>query len=910
MTDTLDRIIYGKATDTDQITPLALSTAFTPEDAELWRSLVFLAPAPPSTTQPSSPVGIFAGPGRDFLLATLRPADDESEASQSEIILLPRKLLQLAAGNVEPLVELMLEQPVSSSNNGIMPPVEVPVIVPWPEEDRLQRFRDFYHDYAQGDIEQVMRLLAAALDKKRLLICGYEGSTAERVALVQGLMALLPACARPEMTFSTLIDEAAPASLVLAFAGEIVDEQRWLANSSEDQFPEIEFGENTYVALLHDLWQGDEQAFIQGLTELDAQAELLVKGANFEAGLNNLAAQYRLDQSVRKGDPVPPEDLKAALINDTPLDPELTRRYAELLLQHALDSRDTEAALLVALKMDEDEALDETLSKMLNEALQSQPDSVYVLVRTRLNDAMEADSRWIERLQSAALVSLQVAINDADSETMVNWLRLIAREPASYGLTEILHEGIIAAQRRAREDGELARHLIILALKHAPDTVDTLIADEKLLAVLPDNVGLVLRDHAGDPLLALNRRGPEFFLVAVAQAAKARAADFFSSEVIDQIWRFYTSAGSIDLPEHYQPQHIIEMLTTGGPEWLPEAALSYLGTLQLADNQDELFQTFARNLANNDRLEPVLPVALQSSQRGVEDIGQLLNHVANANYLPPQTIYNIYVELLDQREWRQAAMPLIEQLARYIQQNLSLTTDISTLWRLMEAAAAARSEVVARAATQKLFISLETDEENENDEQLIENLMHINESLQWSSTTRQNMLRWWRDFVRQQPIARLARLEKLLEGKKSLVNAQSIVHSALAFRRMLGKRSVEEFAEAINTIYSILQDLSESFDPTPRQPTSFDEETIRAELDAHRDALSDHKWRILAKNFRELAALIGTMGDHRSKGSLVRQNVDRQLLAGEQQPESAVDTLKWMAGYLEGIQDRDVDDSE
>ena len=46
------------------------------------------------------------------------------------------------------------------------------------------------------------------------------------------------------------------------------------------------------------------------------------------------------------------------------------------------------------------------------------------------------------------------------------------------------------------------------------------------------------------------------------------------------------------------------------------------------------------------------------------------------------------------------------------------------------------------------------------------------------------------------------------------------------------------------------------------------------------------------------------MGDHRSRASLVRQNVDRQLLAGAQQPESAVDAMKWMAGYLEGIQGR------
>ena len=132
------------------------------------------------------------------------------------------------------------------------------------------------------------------------------------------------------------------------------------------------------------------------------------------------------------------------------------------------------------------------------------------------------------------------------------------------------------------------------------------------------------------------------------------------------------------------------------------------------------------------------------------------------------------------------------------------------------------------------------------------------------------------------------------------------MQTTLAFRRMLGNRSLEEFAQAVNVVFSVLEDIADSFDPSPRQSTHFDEQTVRNELDTRQPELSDHEWRILAKNFKELAALIGEMGDHRSKGNLVRQNVDRHLLTGEQQPESAVDAMKWIAGYLEGIQDRQI----
>jgi hypothetical protein len=56
--------------------------------------------------------------------------------------------------------------------------------------------------------------------------------------------------------------------------------------------------------------------------------------------------------------------------------------------------------------------------------------------------------------------------------------------------------------------------------------------------------------------------------------------------------------------------------------------------------------------------------------------------------------------------------------------------------------------------------------------------------------------------------------------------------------------------------------------------------------------------------------LIGELGDNRSKSNLVRQNVDRLLLAGDQQPESAVDAMKWMAGYMDGSQNRSAESEE
>ena len=224
----------------------------------------------------------------------------------------------------------------------------------------------------------------------------------------------------------------------------------------------------------------------------------------------------RHDLDAQAGEDVTVEEIKAALSGEAVPEGELLQRYAERLLQPALDQRDTEAGSVVARLMDAYPDLDDKLYQRLTQALETQPDAVYAFIRTRMNEG--ADVRWLPRMRQAAERSLQVAITDGDIETLLNWLTLVAREPATYGLGEVLHEAILSARDRAHQDGELARQLILFAAKRDPAALDVLLADEDLVAVLPDNSGRLLREYEGDPLALLQKRGIEIFLVAMARA--------------------------------------------------------------------------------------------------------------------------------------------------------------------------------------------------------------------------------------------------------------------------------------------------------------------------------------------------------------------------------------------------------
>lgn len=613
-----------------------------------------------------------------------------------------------------------------------------------------------------------------------------------------------------------------------------------------------------------------------------------------------------LDMQILSGDHVPADALKAVLTGEVPPESELFNLYAERLLMYALDTRDTDAASIVAHLMDERPDLDERLSRLLNDTLHIQPDAAYAFIRVRLND--NPDSRWLSRLKMAALYSLRVAINDGDSDTIINWLTLVAREPAHYDLGDVLHYGILAAQPRAQQDGELGRQLIVLSVKRDPAALEQLLNDDDLLKALPDNFGRVMRDFAGDPLQLLQMRGAEVFLVAMARAARARAGAMFTPAAVNQIWELYIggapNAGS--LPAHYQAESIIQEWMQHGIRYLSREALERLLALAVAHKRDDLALQLIHQANETKTLLPSLARALEASQRTTHDILDLVSRITIAGDMTPQQAIATYITMLGDLEWRKEALPLAQQLARSLQQHPAISVSDEVIWHMLGLASETRDELTARAAVRRLVNKMEI---LEDDSQLIENLKRLVVQVAWSETTRASLTNWWRGFVRGQPLARLQRLDKALEGRRSLDEERSIVQTLVAVRRMLGSQALSEFAEQVNTAFTVLEALAESFDGWSKRAVGFDAAVVHAELDDRSGELSPQARQVLANNLKELAQLVASMGDNRTRAALMRRSddLDRDLMSGEQSPHSAVDTMKWLAGYWGRMQTAESD---
>jgi len=619
-----------------------------------------------------------------------------------------------------------------------------------------------------------------------------------------------------------------------------------------------------------------------------------------------------LESALRAGEVVTLDTIKTALrlIFDptaTPISDEPRILILKRGVDLALETRDAETALLLAHAMDADPALDDQLWGWMVQRIGIEPDAVYAFVRARL--ASELSERWLPRLHAAANTSLQVATADGDWMTVLNWLKLIGREPAAYGLSETFARGVSMAQPRAHSEPDLATALIMITAKRNQAMLEALLDDSALLDALPDdNLRAALIDLEGEAVALLGVYGADLFLVALVLATRRRHPAMVTPAAIEQVWTLMhapdaqtTNANVVHVGGDYAPTMLIDAWIDDGADWLATDTLSTLLRLSLSNREDHRFHRLIHRLKVRGDVVVMAGEALFHAGRSVNDVLALISQMVANGDIPAQGAVDLFAALLRAWEWNKTTVLMMAQLARAIQYHPELTVEADVLWHMVEIAADAKEDLIARVAVRRLSLVLEAQE----DEALfVERVGRLHAKTAWNSGARTLLISWWRGFVRAQNGGRLIRLEKALDGKKELEDLRAIATTVLSVRRLIGKRTLEQFAAAVGETFDMLQAFSAAFDPSAKHGSPFDALTVRTELDARADELSPHARTILANNLKELATLVATLGDNRSKPGLVRRNddLDRALMGGEQEPGSAVDVLKWLSGYLSGAQ--------
>lgn len=917
----LQYLIYGKPITTDGATgdymPLVMTDHFNPDDAPHLYRQIPLRPVPADTEADSRAVALMSVvlPDHDpmlFLAQTLYQ-NARPDLPVFQYVRLEEQVFHQFNGELRPLLAVLPDNiPPYSVTHVPVSPLDVPMPTTRVLDEHMGMMQAVVDNFVGGQMETLISLVGAALSGRSLLLRG-PATLEQKLTLIQTMMLLLPVYARQLLTFATTVRSLPGEQPALIFVDENGDTppeileglettNRWQFELAQPAPVDVPV-ESAYIAYLYDIWQdtGSIPDLMTQLRSMEILASELMYDVSVQEGLERLVARHRRDRAVMSGADIPSGEIIDALTDDAAPRGDMRFHYVERLLLEALEERDTIAAEVVAREIDTDPALDEQLSTVFEESLASQPDAVYVFMRTRLSERDdETAGRWLERLHQAAERSLEVAVSSSDTPTLVGWLQLISREPTRYQLQDVLHAGLMAALERVENDGELAENLLMLAVKRDPDSIDIFMQDETFINALEGNIAGALLSHEPAAVEALANESRELFLLAVGFAAENGFPSVTSGSV-RILWEMYQNPTGGSLAARYRPRKLIETLVTEqGYVCLTDNALETLLTLLLAAGEDELFLQTMRNLNVADMPATALPDAMEQSGRTMNDLMALLNTLSGEDILVPAQMIAICAALLTDGNWDESLLPLAERLARTLKNNPDVQILTGTLWRMLETAATVRSEVMVRVATRQLLAELG---DTAVEAQLVESLERMLKAIAWHPPAQAMLMQWWRTHTDDSSLVQLQKYDKALEGKRSLETLRSIVQTTIAMRRLMGSRSLDEFAQAINTTYAILQALSDAFPSTTRQSILIDRETIRETIDLGIEDLSPDQRQVLATNLKELAQLIARIADNRSKPSLLgpgADDLDRALFAGEQQPAGAIDIMKFLSGYLEG----------
>lgn len=908
MTTTLEYIIIGHAMNDGQhdkeFELLAFTEGIPSQDIALYRKIVTLAPMPIADEKGSQSLAMVSYDTDTVILARSHFQQADTTLPVNQYILIPYETLVGIGGRIIPLQSLVRTPiPIYQQHHVVVPPLRMPTIATGNLNTRVEPVQRLLGDMLDMNFELAMTIVGAILHERHLLIRNFPMDLQQRVDFVQGVRLLLPTGAAMRMSFSTHSDAVTDAVPMLVFAEDVEDTGRWILDWQSLQ-PIPALLEHPYIQLLMSLWDGDVSEFTSEVKPMDILSLNFIEDDLLSDSLVKLTERFAVDQQVRHRESVETGAMIGALDSEISPQGRLRYLYIEKLLQNALNNRDTVAGKRVAGELNRDANLEEALSGRFDEMLESQPDTVYVFIRNRLNN-FGVDERWLPRLKTAASSSLEIAIDEGDIATLASWLELIAREPQAYELDGVLRRGILEAQSRAHGDSELGVRLILIAARRVPDIMETLFEDEELMDGLPSHVGDALRHKDTDSLEALIDGEAEYFLLSVSHALQTSDHTFVSGRMVLKLWSLYMSEDKISLPAMYQAKALLRLMATQSSHLMTDDAIDKLLGQVIEANDSDLFVDMASHLANRGILFPRLSLVLKAHYQSLEQLMALMNWVSDIDNVSSSDIMKTYFDLLDELGWDVSLQPMIESVARLLNQNTGMTAPARHYSRLFDASTALKLASPSRVAMNRILEGL-TD--NEDVAFVVTESSRVHKQIAWSKPLLETFNLWWRRYTQAESLVHLQRLDRELDAQRNLESQRQILQTAIAMRKLLGNRDLLAFAEAINTAYSILEGISDAFDKS--QLTDVDPATVRNELDSISGELPLDERHILSKNLRELAQQIIQMSDKRSKPSIMRgdEAIERQLMYGEASPQGSIDVMKWIAGYLGGSHNTDEDE--
>jgi hypothetical protein len=546
---------------------------------EMVAEAVQLAIIPPLSKQPMGALALVRSAKHGFYFTQSQMG--AAGQFMTHVVIIPSEVVRGMSGNLRGLLALAEEAMPSFESTGVMlQPLSYTPVDP-PGGPQATRAMLALMSATRNRINTIETLLAAVITNIPVRIFGAPPEVDKRLALVEGLLALMPSPARLGVTFATHAAPQRRPQTIITFLPDSESPPDGVSYRWGEANPVGVEVQDEYAHFIAGQLRLDTELVLQGTEALTPVAGWRIRlGDSLSAALHYAAQRLKTDNAVLGNQPVELDAAAQVLTDDPTLSDEVRLAYTSHLLKLALPLQATDHLRQIGRVARGSSALEAALLHHLEETLNAgaHAETIFHTLVDWISDSGGFSGMlWVEQAQRAARMHTQALVAAGDAEGLATFLRAVGSAPSSAQVAPVLPTLVDLVLPLAGKNAALTQTVIALAAAAYPtDRFQKLFDRSDLLAHLPQNLVKLM------PYLFGSARGETSGLLA-------KAASAFEEEIHPLM--------AIRLAEIAMLRDRGDLLDVSALQLLAKAAASAWG-----DTYDQTLRWIVRNLSTDQRV--------------------------------------------------------------------------------------------------------------------------------------------------------------------------------------------------------------------------------------------------------------------------------------------------------------------
>jgi hypothetical protein len=890
---------------------LAASAGVTPDVAAQAVGRVTL---PPLIRSATGAWALVRGRSRQMPFLLVQSQQGGAGQVMAHYIIATPDVLRSYGGNLKALMTVVEnEMPVYTEiRSDPLPPVQLPPGEPSPPDVQIDDILELMTT-TRNRINLIEPLLAAIVEGVQLVVQGAPPELEQRIAFVEGLLALLPSSARFGVTFTTHSLPSTDIDTQIRFySDDLPPEDTVVFNWADGRVTGAELV-NDYSRFVVSLLRLDASLIIERNTAMTAIAGWRLNlGDRLAAALSYASQRLRLDEALLNNQPVDKDEVARVLEEDPTLPTELRVLYARHLISFSLAMEDMSHAAPVATMLRANAELERSTLQQMSEALdEGQAWLIYDTLMSWISNPLGPEgTTWVDLTHRAALALVEELAQADDIDELNALLSQMQAAGPGVDLAHIAPRVIQAALPLAGADALLAENLFLLGIRYLHDSAfKRLLEDRNFRQQLSPQLNHVWayittdESHPPQPgLLAHAARGfgeqwePAVLMRFAEIASSAGRVVLLDTPTLEALLQIALSpdsgryAGRLLRIINTVSQALLTELEPPGPRYLLQIRLALGDYFELGRQMIVQSAMLYAGERQDEYLKSIEQVFGQTPVSGA-DVSNMLQAIYSSGVKSVPFAVAAAGALKEQ-----AGLPELDQIAEqvvnqlYEERRLMEVVPPGTILALL-AYFSRRRDLNGMTFTAGL-VPLSAIHQGTRDTRM---LAEAYKRMDWDDDARRVARHMLRVYIRQ--IGDEAGQRAMVFFGKQLGDAvRRSLEVTRIFKAFMSQGNLFDYAHSVAVVVTFLRDTAAFYASNRELPKTG---TLSNEMDALPGGLTGQDRRALARRVLAMGQAIVELGQaYRAARSRDEDQRIARLLHGQEDPRGALDVLYVMGGYF------------